>query len=128
VADKALRKLRSPIKRILRGGCCDLNCAFPDVFGQCTAPCGNPCGSGFDRCDNCVGAVTDIEIFLATNGTAQSLADTLSSACIGRFPDQATTDECIGQVGGNVPTLIDDFLTNYPPLTACQDVALRACP
>jgi len=125
VTEKALRKLRSPIKRLLKSGCCDGPCVLPP--DECPPSCVDACGSGFDRCDNCVKAVSEIEIYLATNGTANFLKDTLESACIGRFPDQATTDECIGQFAG-VPTLIDNFLTNFPPLTACQDAALHACP
>jgi len=105
VAEKALRTLRSPIKRILKGGCC----------------------RGLDRCDRCVQAVTEIETFLATNGTALAFQDTFVSACDSTFPDQPTRDECALQVAANVPSLIDNFLTDFPPLTACQNAALRAC-
>jgi len=121
---KVLRKLRGPIKKELKDGCCDGPCEPAD----CPAVCEHPCGAGFDRCDNCVQVVTGIEAFLATNGTANSLSDTLSSACDGRFDDPAITAECIGQIEDLMPPLIDWMLANLPPVTACQNAALRACP
>lgn len=118
---KGLRKLRTPIKRALKSGCCD-----PCLTDPCPTECANPCGA--DRCENCIQVVAGIESYLATNGTSQSLSDTLSDACLGRFPDQATTDECIGQIGGLVPPIIDELLASVPPTTACQNPALRYCP
>jgi hypothetical protein len=118
-----LRKLRTPVKRAFKSGCCEFPC---DPGAGCPGVCNNPCGA--DRCENCIQLVSDIEAYLSTNATAASLADTLSGACLGRFADQATTDECIGQIKGLVPELIDIFVANFPPVTACQNPALRYCP
>lgn len=102
---KTLRKLRGPIKKSIKQGCC----------------------AGQDRCEACVTAVSEVESYLATNGTAQLLADTLETACDGRFADPNVTAECKFQINGAVPPIIDWILANYPPVTACESDALRAC-
>src|SRR5262245_43290947 len=81
---------------------------------------------GEDSCDACVQAVTEIEIQLATNGTAAEIISTLDDACDRRFPkDAARAAQCASEIG-NVPSLIDFFLTNAPPVTACQEIGI--CP
>lgn len=102
---KTLRKLRGPIKKAVKQGCC----------------------VGLNRCDACVTAVSEIEAYLATNGTSLMLADTLETACDGRFADPNVTAECKGQINGAIPPIIDWLLANYPPQIACQSDALRAC-
>jgi hypothetical protein len=102
---KTLRKLRGPIRKAMKQGCCP----------------------GATRCEACLFAVSDVEAYLAQNGTAGSLSDTLSTACDGRFADPAITAECKGQIGKATPLIIDWLLSNYPPRTACESSALRAC-
>jgi hypothetical protein len=40
-------------------------------------------------CDDCVLAVQDLESNLASNGTAENIAETLHAACAQNFPSQA---------------------------------------
>jgi hypothetical protein len=105
LAYKTLRKLRGPIKKQMKQGCC----------------------VGLSRCDACVQAVSNVESYLATNGSAQTLADTLETACDGRFSDPAVTAECKNQIDAALPSIIDWILANYPPDSTCKSRALRAC-
>jgi hypothetical protein len=127
VAEAGLRKLRAPVKRMQKSGCCD-GCALNPGAPGCSDVCQTPCGSGYDRCDSCIAAVQSIEAYLATNGTMQSLADTMSTACADRFDDPATIDQCVTQVYELAFGQTDRFLVTYPPLTACRSSVFRACP
>ncbi|MCW5890273.1 MAG: hypothetical protein KIT14_06945 [bacterium] len=105
VVYKMLRKLRGPVKKQVKQGCC----------------------GGLNRCDACVHAVSNVEAYVATNGSVHMFSDTLQTACDGRFGDPVVTAECKGQIDDAIAPIIDWFLANYPPVIACQSRALRAC-
>jgi len=71
--------------------------------------------------------VTDIEIVLATNGTAQGLQEVLAAACEKRYSKPADIAQCFTVAGAlQLPASIDFLLTNFPPLILCQE--LKICP
>jgi hypothetical protein len=73
---------------------------------------------GQRNCDGCIEAMSDIEAFLATNGTAEDLRTMISDGC-DRFRTPAKEQECQGLVSF-VPQVIDRFLAQIPPQIACQ--------
>jgi hypothetical protein len=115
VLDKVARKFRSPVRRFLRtNACCDPAC--DPEFEECPTTCQTPCRS--DRCLGCTQAVSDLEAWLATNGTVADIADTLDEACIGR-PSES---ECIDQVYDYIPRAVDNILANLPPTEVCERI------
>lgn len=119
----ANRQFRTPVNKLLRPGCCSDLCVGPDCVAT---PCTTPCRE-VPRCDRCIAGVAAIETYLATNGTAALLGDTMSQACVGRFDSQPETDACIAQITGTLPAVIDSVLANLPPQTTCQVLHRRAC-
>lgn len=138
--DRAVFKMKSFVKRGLRQECCDVPCrsecsgpqdrpCFTDA--QCPSgetciacpeqPCETLC-SEFkgNRCDGCVQMVSNLESWLATNGSAKLLSDVMGTACDGRFADPGITQQCKDEIGGVLPRVIDRTLAGAPPLTACQ--------
>jgi hypothetical protein len=95
--------------------------AFLDAFAKETPGLGRR-----STCDECVQAVSDLEAFLATNGTARDIEAALSEGCDDRFfhhPKKAA--ECRKLIG-QVPLLIDFALAELPPEIACEE--LKFCP
>jgi hypothetical protein len=129
VLAKVARKFRGSVKRFLRQDCCDQLC---DPFNGCPepqepGPCNTPCDVyRGQRCDGCVAGISDLEAYMATNGTAQFLADQMDDACTGRFPTPELEADCVQRVDGYIPPAIDLILANLPPQTLCQ--AIRYCP
>jgi len=79
-----------------------------------------------NACDACVQFVTEIEIELATNGTAIAIQEAMAAVCEnGRLTNPADVDRCRA-AAANSPTTIDNFLTDFPPLITCQQ--LKICP
>jgi hypothetical protein len=77
-------------------------------------------------CDGCVQKVSDIESLLATNGTADNIADQMDDACAARYRNDATlAQQCAGEVSFVVPHLIDVLLANLPPSTMCAEGTRR---
>jgi hypothetical protein len=77
-------------------------------------------------CDECVLAVSDLEVALATNGTATDTVDALEAGCDEHFFRHfAKAKQCRKYVSP-VPLLIDFVLANLPPETVCQE--LKFCP
>ncbi len=120
----AVRKMRGPVQRYQIKGCCDCADTLTCDPNTCLEQCADVDGG---RCAKCVSAVSTIEARLATNGTAALLADTIGTACDGRFADPAATQSCKDQINGAVPVAIDKLLANLPPLTLCQGLYRRAC-
>jgi hypothetical protein len=76
-------------------------------------------------CDECIQAVTDLEVLLATNGTVLDVRDALEMACESRFADPAKATQCREFVAP-LPQVIDFLVSNFPPESVCQ--ALKRCP
>ncbi|HEV7733187.1 MAG TPA: saposin domain-containing protein [Candidatus Binatia bacterium] len=144
--ERALRKMGPFVKRGLKQECCDPPCrrqcsggGFCFTDDQCTGgetclpcpeqPCQTSCAElKGNRCDGCIHMVSNLEAWLANNGSAKLLGDVMENACDGRFADPAITQQCKGEVRQSVNEVIDLVLANAPPATACQNPALRACP
>lgn len=73
---------------------------------------------GERNCDGCIEAVSDVESFLATNGTSQALETMIADGCT-RFRTPELIQECQG-LASFVPQAIDKVLANIPPVTACS--------
>jgi hypothetical protein len=122
-----IRKMRGPTIHVMNKGCCEpctVTTETPVCPDTCTLECTDFQGT---RCEKCIASLSAIEAYLATNGTAALLADTMATACDGRFDDPATTDACKNQIQSAVPVVIDRILANAPPQTACQGLFRRAC-
>ncbi len=74
-------------------------------------------------CENCVTEIELLESELANNGTADNIAGTFNQACAKVNP--TVKKDCAAQAAA-VPALIEQVLSNDPPLTACE--ALASCP
>ena len=79
-------------------------------------------------CEECVDAVTNFEVELGLNGTAQNIAETLHQGCIENFPDAVLEQQCEYQVDGDAPNAIENLLETFPPSTACSSNVLNFCP
>jgi hypothetical protein len=75
-------------------------------------------GPGERNCDGCIQAVSDIEAFLATNGTAADFQSMILDGC-DRFRTPEQVAECEA-LAGLVPQGIDRFLAVLPPSIACS--------
>jgi hypothetical protein len=73
---------------------------------------------GERNCDGCVQATSDVEAFLATNGTALGIQTVIFDGC-DRFRTPAKQQECQALVS-LVPHAIDRFLAEVPPFSACS--------
>jgi hypothetical protein len=144
LAERMLRKLRSPVRHFERVGCCDVictpscqlsgipcrsdgDCAGEVCVNSCPQTCQNPCDDAADKCDQCVTAVSAIEARLATNSVAQSLADTMDDAC-NPLVDPTLVQQCADQIGQLVPVRLDRLLADFPPLIVCRSRTFHSCP
>lgn len=141
---QSIRILRPWVRQGLRQPCCDgpcvrhcsvtsdvrclsnANCPTGETCAPCVpGPCQTPCSEfDGDRCGGCVQMISNLQAWLATNGSAQLLADAMASACAGRFDDPTACEDTLTTKSLQV---IDRFLANSPPQTACTDRALRSC-
>lgn len=138
---QSLRMVRPFVYKGLRQTCCDAPCArqcsasdtscFTDADCPsaetclpCPTTCTTPC-SEFkgDRCAGCVQMLQNLQSWLATNGSAGLLADSMSSACAGH----GDPTQCENTLRNTAAVVIDRFLAHLPPLTTCNDSALRSC-
>ena len=79
-------------------------------------------------CDECVQAVADLEAILATNSTATDTEAALAEGCDDRFfHHPAKAAEC-RELVGRTPFLIDFFLAELPPVTACEELKFCKVP
>jgi hypothetical protein len=74
-------------------------------------------------CEDCVTEVELLEADMATNQTAENIAGTLNQACKKENP--TVKKNCAAQAAA-VPSMVEEVLSNDPPLTACN--ALGLCP
>jgi hypothetical protein len=145
--ERAVRKMRPFVRRGLRQECCDGPCVrecsggqrgcFSDdqcPAGETCLPCPDePCQTlceeyRGEKCDGCLAMVSNLEAFLATNRSAELLADVMDGACDGKFDDPAITQQCKDEIHDVTAVVIDTILANAPPAVACSSPALRACP
>jgi hypothetical protein len=75
-------------------------------------------------CNDCETEVSLLESDLATNGTAQELTSTFNQACK-KVRTPSAKKNCAAQAAA-VPAIIDQVLSNDPPIPACD--ALNLCP
>jgi hypothetical protein len=138
---QGLRTLRPYVYKGLRQTCCDgpcvrqcsvsetrcfsdANCPGGETCLPCPTTCQTPC-SEFkgDRCAGCIQMMSNLQSWLATNGSAQLLADSLAGACAAQFDDPTQCEDTLRTTAAQV---IDRFLANLPPQTTCDDSALRS--
>jgi hypothetical protein len=83
--------------------------------------------SALSSCDECIEGISDLEAYLATNGTAANIQDALALSCLKQFTKKAQINKCLQNVAAvSVPRLIDFALANLPPTAACTQ--LQLCP
>jgi hypothetical protein len=99
----------------------ELREAFLDAFAKDT-----PGLRRRSTCDECVEAVSDLEAFLATNGTSLDIEAALSEGCDDRFFYHLQKAAECRRLIGRLPQLIDFALADLPPVTVCQE--LKFCP
>jgi hypothetical protein len=74
-------------------------------------------GPGERNCDGCLQAMSDIEAFLATNGTPAMFQEMIAEGC-DRFRNPSAIQDCQA-LAQRVPQTVDRLLADLPPGIIC---------